>query len=523
MRWRRPRDQEPTPAPAEGRTADAPDLWALDDLAPTVRADLPPAYEPVLDPSEVARALRRAVARALAEDLAEDGDVTSAAVVPATRTGAAVIVSRADGVVAGVDAIREVYGQLDPRVEVTYHVADGEAVTAGQVLAELSGPLRSILAGERVALNFLGHLSGVATLTRRCVEALAGTGTVVRDTRKTTPGLRLLEKAAVRAGGGHNHRLHLADALLVKDTHVAVAGGVAAATRAALEGAGGRPVQVEVRDLNELEEALAAGATDILLDNFSVEQVRRAVRLVAGRARLEASGGITLEQLRAYAEAGVDRIALGALTHSAPWLDVALEIRSAAHTTPEGVDLWQAEPSIWEPADGATAETEPVHAPTSAEAALPPQIRHRPLEPAQVGPLSEAPAGVAPGAPADVPPSEGAVPAEVATPEAPSDQVTVPEGAGPAEATTARSAEAAVPEGTGPAETTAPPTPEAPSPPAEAPSPPAAADGTTPTVEESVSGAEPPPVPDAAEEDTAREATGPPVDSLFAWRDRRRT
>lgn len=291
---------------------------------------------PVADPRAEAAVARDVVRRALAEDLDVIGDVTAEATVPPEAVGTARLVARAAGVAAGLDLVAEVYDQLDPRVEVRLRVRDGETVAVGQVLAEVAGPLRSVLTGERTALNLVTHLSGVATATARYVDAVAGTGCVVRDTRKTTPGLRLLEKAAVRAGGGVNHRVGLFDALLVKDNHVAAAGDVASATRAALAGARGRPVQVEVDGLEQLEAAIAAGARDVLLDNLDVEQTRAAVerarRLEAdhGPVVLESSGGLDLERVRGYAQAGVDRIAVGALTHSAPQLDLALDLDVAA-------------------------------------------------------------------------------------------------------------------------------------------------------------------------------------------------
>jgi nicotinate-nucleotide pyrophosphorylase (carboxylating) len=285
-----------------------------------------------LDDAEVAAAGRAVVRRALDEDLDVGGDVTSMATVSPEAVGRGTVVARADGVVAGMDLVALVYDHLDPRVSVEALVADGERVRRGQPLARLAGPLRSVLTGERTALNLLTHLSGVATLTARYVAAVEGTGCVVRDTRKTTPGLRLLEKAAVRAGGGSNHRLGLSDALLVKDNHVAAAGGVGPATRAALAGAEGRHVQVEVDSMIELEEALDAGARDVLLDNFDVETTRRAVEHVRRPGStddpvlLETSGGVTLETAHDYAATGVDRIAIGALTHSAPQLDIALDV-----------------------------------------------------------------------------------------------------------------------------------------------------------------------------------------------------
>jgi nicotinate-nucleotide pyrophosphorylase (carboxylating) len=297
----------------------------------------------VLDPAAVARAADAAVARALAEDLdvpvdaspdtRRAGDVTAVATVPADLLGEASLIARAEGVVAGCDLVVRVFAAVDPAVAVSLEVADGDVVTRGQVLGRVTGPLRSVLAGERTALNFLTHLSGVATRTRAFADAVAGTGCVVRDTRKTTPGLRLLEKVAVRAGGGVNHRVGLWDALLVKDNHVAAAGGVTEATRRALAAAGGRHVQVEVTSLEELEAAVAAGARDVLLDNFTPAGCAAAVADLAGRdasdrVLLEASGTIRLDTVAAYAAAGVDRVAVGGLTHSAPQLDIALDVRA---------------------------------------------------------------------------------------------------------------------------------------------------------------------------------------------------
>ena len=287
----------------------------------------------VLDPDAVARAGRETVARALAEDLDDAGDVTARATIPAELSGRAELLSRADGVVAGLRLVAEVYAQHDPEVRVELLVADGDRATVGDVLATVTGPLRSILTGERTALNLVTHLSGVATATRALVDAVEGTGCVVRDTRKTIPGMRLLQKAAVAAGGGVNHRLGLSDALLVKDNHVAAAGSVTAAVAAALAGAEGRHVQVEVDSLAELDEAIAAGARDVLLDNLDPEATRQAVERCRAwgdergeRVLLESSGTIRHDTVRAYAEAGIDRVAVGAITHSAPQLDLALDV-----------------------------------------------------------------------------------------------------------------------------------------------------------------------------------------------------
>jgi nicotinate-nucleotide pyrophosphorylase (carboxylating) len=266
------------------------------------------------------------VAGALQEDLGEHGtDVTTEAVVDPELMGEAVIIARKPGVLSGMDAAARVFELVRPPTDYQALLADGVRVEAGDAVARVTGQLASILTAERTALNFLQRLSGIATLTRRYADALAGyPGVVLLDTRKTTPGLRFLERAAVRAGGGHNHRDGLWDAILIKDNHVAAAGGVTEAInrsrRARL------PVEVEVESLEQLREALAAGAETILLDNMPPEHLRRAVEMTAGRARLEASGGMTLEGAVAAARAGVDRISVGALTHSAPALDLSLEV-----------------------------------------------------------------------------------------------------------------------------------------------------------------------------------------------------
>ena len=267
------------------------------------------------------------VARSLAEDLGPLGDLT-ASLVPVDARATADVVSRANGVVAGTRCATEVFAQLDDTVMLDWLVDDGATVGPGSKLGRVSGPLRSVLTGERTALNFLCHLSGVATATSRWVDALAGSGARVRDTRKTTPGLRTLEKYAVRCGGGLNHRATLSDQALVKDNHVLAADGVVPAYRAVRERYPDLPVQVEVTTLEQLRELLHVGAPEILLDNMSTEQMAEAVRVTAGRARLEASGGLTLERAREVAGTGVDLIAVGALTHSAPVLDVAMDLRT---------------------------------------------------------------------------------------------------------------------------------------------------------------------------------------------------
>jgi nicotinate-nucleotide pyrophosphorylase (carboxylating) len=273
--------------------------------------------------------LRRLAENALLEDRAYD-DITTAALVPEDQQGRAVLLAKAEGVVAGLPVARAVFAALDPSLRFTPLVEEGARVGPGTRLALLEGAVAPILRGERVALNYLQRLSGIATLTARYLERLQGTGVRLRDTRKTTPGLRTLEKYAVRVGGGDNHRLHLADGVLVKDNHLAalrVRGlGIADAVRLAREANPGVPVQVEVTTVQEAEEALAAGADSLLLDNMPPQAMRQVVALAKGRALLEASGGITLDNLQQVAETGVDCIAVGAITHSAPALDISLEL-----------------------------------------------------------------------------------------------------------------------------------------------------------------------------------------------------
>jgi nicotinate-nucleotide pyrophosphorylase (carboxylating) len=269
--------------------------------------------------------VRDVIARALAEDLGA-GDLTSRLVVPEDATARGLIGQKAPGVVAGLDVAGTVFRQVDPSLRWHPHAEEGRRGDGGP-LAEVAGSARSILAGERVALNFLGRLSGVATLTRLYVDAVEGTGARILDTRKTTPGLRALERRAVAAGGGVNHRDGLYDAVLVKENHAAVAGGVGEAARRVVAGAPpGVGVIVECASLEELDEALTAGVPRVLLDNMSVEETRAAVERVGGRAVVEASGGVSVDAVRTIAEAGVDLISVGALTHSAPALDVSLSL-----------------------------------------------------------------------------------------------------------------------------------------------------------------------------------------------------
>jgi nicotinate-nucleotide pyrophosphorylase (carboxylating) len=258
----------------------------------------------------------------LAEDVGE-GDVTTEAVVPADARLTASLLLKEEGVLCGLEVAEAVFRELDPELEFEPLARDGET-TRGEI-ARLSGNARALLTGERTALNLLGRLSGIATLTRRYVDAVAGTGAQTLDTRKTAPGLRALEKLAVRTGGGTNHRFGLFDAILIKDNHLHLAGGVAEAVRRAQ--GHDAPVEVECETLADVRDALAAGADAILLDNMPPAQLREAVAIVGGRATTEASGGVTLDTVREIAETGVDFVSVGALTHSAHSLDVSMEVR----------------------------------------------------------------------------------------------------------------------------------------------------------------------------------------------------
>lgn len=263
--------------------------------------------------------------RALAEDLGA-GDVTSLAVFPPQARAQGQIIAKQEGVVAGLEVAAAVFARLDPGVEFSPLVAEGGEVQNRQPLARLAGSARSLFSGERTALNFLGRMSGIATLTRQFVKAVSGTGAQILDTRKTVPGLRAADKLAVALGGGKNHRMGLYDLILLKDNHIDFAGSVSEALRRARAAAGNLEIEVEVRTLAHLEEALQAGAQRILLDNMSLEEMRQAVQNCAGRASLEASGNVSLQRVRAIAETGVNFISIGALTHSAPVLDVSLDI-----------------------------------------------------------------------------------------------------------------------------------------------------------------------------------------------------
>jgi len=270
-------------------------------------------------------AAREAVARALAEDLGP-GDVTTLATVPAGGPSRARIIAREAGIIAGLPAAQMVFETLDAEAAFRADHRDGDRVSAGETVAGIEALTAAILSGERTALNFLQRMSGIATQTARYVAAVSGAKAKILDTRKTAPGLRALDKWAVRAGGGQNHRFGLYDGVLIKDNHLRAAGGVAAAVAAARAGAAGKTIEVEVEDLAQLDEALAAGADVVLLDNMDLERLAAAVARVAGRAKTEVSGGVTLETVRAIAELGVDFISIGALTHSVRALDIALEL-----------------------------------------------------------------------------------------------------------------------------------------------------------------------------------------------------
>ncbi len=266
------------------------------------------------------------VRHAIEEDLGRAGDVTSELTVPVDRRIAATLVARKPGTIAGLVAAQCTFELIDPSMKIAIALPDGSQAGAGARLATIEGSARSILTAERVSLNFTGHLSGIATATRPLVDAVAGTKARIVETRKTTPGLRLLEKYAVRCGGGFNHRFGLDDAVLIKDNHLIAAGGIAPAIERVRAGLGHMAkIELEVDTLEQLEEALDLGVDTILLDNMSIDDLKRAVATTKGRAILEASGNVTLATVRAIAETGVDYISSGAITHSAPNLDVALD------------------------------------------------------------------------------------------------------------------------------------------------------------------------------------------------------
>lgn len=262
------------------------------------------------------------VARALAEDVGS-GDVT-AKLVPENQTARARVITREQAVLCGAEWFAECFRRMSPLVRIAWNASDGDRIAAGQVLCEINGPARALLTAERTALNFLQTLSGVATRTRAFVDAVAGTRAAILDTRKTLPGLRLALKYAVRCGGGTNHRIGLYDGVLIKENHVAAAGGIRAALEHARQVAGSIPIQIEVESIAQLEEAIAAGAKLVLLDNFKLDTLREAVRAAGGRAALEASGGVNLDTVRAIAETGVDRISIGTLTKDVRAVDLSM-------------------------------------------------------------------------------------------------------------------------------------------------------------------------------------------------------
>ena len=270
---------------------------------------------------------RDLIKRALAEDLQGGEDITSVATVSGSEKVVADFVSRKNGVVAGIDMAHAVLEEVG-LTDISVLVQDGTGVKAGDVLMTVRGDTRAILLAERTALNFLGHLSGIATLTRTWVDAIAGTSCEIRDTRKTTPGMRLLEKYAVRMGGGTNHRMSLSDAALIKDNHIAAAGGVAEAFSKVREKFPTSEIEIEVDTLDQLREVLPLKPDLVLLDNMSPAQCAEAVTIVSGATKLEASGGISLENAKAYAVTGVNYLAIGALTHSAPVFDIGLDLRA---------------------------------------------------------------------------------------------------------------------------------------------------------------------------------------------------
>jgi nicotinate-nucleotide pyrophosphorylase (carboxylating) len=270
------------------------------------------------------------VRAALAEDLGPSGDITTDSVIPTGTVAEAQLMARAGGVIAGLDLVRATFRLVDPGLRLTFSAMDGTDVAPDTTLATIEGEARGILTGERVALNFLGHLSGIATVTARCVRGTAGTKAKICCTRKTAPGLRALQKYAVRAGGGMNHRFGLSDGVLIKDNHIAVAGGITpAVTRARARAGHMVKIEVEIDGLTQLDEALAAKADIIMLDNMSLTDMKSAVARVNGKALLEASGGVTEARVAEIAATGVDLISIGWITHSAPNLDVALDIGMA--------------------------------------------------------------------------------------------------------------------------------------------------------------------------------------------------
>ena len=278
-----------------------------------------------MEARKIIEAAKPLIDLALAEDVGK-GDVTTVATVPEGKEGRAVIIAKAYGIVCGLPIAAEAFRNVDAAIQLTHLASDGEPVAPGDVVAALSGPLRGILTAERTALNFLTHLSGIATLTARFVDVVAPYRAVILDTRKTTPGWRILEKYAVRCGGGRNHRMGLYDMVLIKDNHIAASGSLTEAVRRVRAAGISLPIEVEVRTLAELEEALSLDVDRILLDNMDIPTLREAVARAKGKVELEASGGVGLENAAEIAACGVDYISIGALTHSAPALDFSLEI-----------------------------------------------------------------------------------------------------------------------------------------------------------------------------------------------------
>lgn len=286
---------------------------------------------PLSQQERLQQEIRRGVSHALAEDLGYlpllQGDIT-ASLIPEQQQAIATIITREDCVICGVDWVEEVFQQLSEQVVLQWHVKDGDEVKANTLLVEISGPARILLTGERTALNFLQTLSGTATTTARYVALLAGSKTRLLDTRKTLPGMRLAQKYAVSCGGGKNHRMGLYDAFLIKENHIAAAGGITAAVQAARHNFPGKPVEVEVEDLTELEQALKAQADIIMLDNFHIADIQQAVQLNQGQAKLEVSGNITSEALKALSSTGVDFISSGALTKNVQAIDLSMRLRT---------------------------------------------------------------------------------------------------------------------------------------------------------------------------------------------------
>lgn len=274
--------------------------------------------------SDLPDSIVEAIDRALAEDIGA-GDATTDAIVPTDAVMTGQIIAKQEGVAAGLDVAGAVFIKLDERIRFERLAGEGERVADRQVLARVSGPARALLTGERTALNFMGRMSGIATLTRRFVDAVAGTGAVILDTRKTAPGLRAADKQAVLRGGGRNHRVGLYDMILIKDNHIDFAGSIRAAVERARAADAGLEIEVEARTLDDVRVCLELGVERILLDNMTTDMMREAVKLTAGRARLEASGNVNLETVRQIAETGVDFISIGALTHSIKVFDVSLD------------------------------------------------------------------------------------------------------------------------------------------------------------------------------------------------------